>query len=60
MANLNFDLFKETIVEGIKDYLGSGFIDAEVEIKEVLKNNDQLLTGLTLRRSLLTQCLLDY
>lgn len=50
MANLNFDLFKETVVEGIKDYLGSGFIDAEVEIKEVLKNNDQLLTGLTLRR----------
>lgn len=50
MANLNFDLFKETIVEGIKEYLGSGFIDAEVELKEVLKNNDQLLTGLTLRR----------
>ena len=47
---LNFDMFKETVVEAIKEYLPEEFSSAEVNVTEVLKNNGIKLTGITVRK----------
>lgn len=47
---LDFAMFKETVVDAIKDYLPEEFKNAEVELKEVLKNNGIKLTGLCVRK----------
>ena len=49
MSHLTFDLFKETVIEGIKDYMSADFANFTVDIREVVKNNDRVFTGLTLR-----------
>jgi hypothetical protein len=44
---MNYDEFKGSIQEQIKDFLPEKYEDADVQIREVLKNNDTILDGLT-------------
>jgi len=44
---MNYDEFKGSIQEQIKDFLPEKYEDADVQIREVVKNNDTLLDGLT-------------
>lgn len=46
---LNYEEFKDAIVSQIKDYLPSEYVDSEVKIHTVLKNNSTKLDGLTIR-----------
>ena len=46
---MNFEEFKENVVENIKDYLPERFENAEVTLQDVTKNNDRQLTGLLVR-----------
>ena len=46
----DFTDFKNEVVRSILDYLPEEYSDARVEIKEVLKNNDQKLSGLTIKK----------
>ncbi len=46
---MDFEEFKQSVAENIKDYLPEKYADASVELKEVLKNNDTVLTGLLIR-----------
>ena len=48
---LNYEEFKDAIVSQIKDYLPSEYVDSEVKIHTVLKNNSTKLDGLTIRKS---------
>ena len=45
---MTFDEFKQEVQDHIKDYLPVGYQDAQVELKDVIKNNDTHLTGLTI------------
>ena len=45
---MTFDEFKQEVTDHIKDYLPVGYQDAQVELKDVIKNNDTHLTGLTI------------
>lgn len=47
---LNFEEFKNEVKENIKDYLPSDYADSIVEIKEVVKTNGQVLSGLNIRK----------
>ena len=44
---MNYDEFKETIADEIKDFLPEKFEDSNVQINTVQKNNEQL-DGLTI------------
>lgn len=44
----SFEEFKVEVVARIKDFLPESFADAEVSLKEVVKNNDLQLTGLVI------------
>ena len=46
MNEMNFDEFKQAIVDNIKDYLPAKFEESDVEVRQVLKNNDTALDGL--------------
>lgn len=41
--------FVEQVKEQIKDYLPEKFADAEVDVRQVVKNNDRVLDGLIIR-----------
>lgn len=47
---MTFDEFKKEVTERIKDFLPLEYQDAKVEIKDVIKNNDTHLSGLTIHR----------
>ncbi len=49
MEKLTFDLFKQYVVENIKDFLPESFENFKVSVHEVIKNNDTKLSGLTIR-----------
>lgn len=49
MNNMSFDEFKDAVVANIKDYLPDKYEEADIEIKQVLKNNDTMLDGITIR-----------
>ncbi len=46
---MDFEQFKEVVKDSIKDYLPESYGNATVELKDVIKNNDTHLTGLTVR-----------
>ncbi len=46
---MNFEEFKDNVVENIKDYLPERFENADVTLQDVTKNNDRQLTGLIVR-----------
>lgn len=48
MNELNFEEFKKAIVDNIKDYLPAKFEESDVVVKQILKNNDTVLDGLTI------------
>ena len=43
---MNFDEFTQYVKDNIKDFLPKEFADADVAIREVVKNNDEKLCGL--------------
>lgn len=43
---MDFEEFKSTVAENIKDYLPMDYADAEVTLQNVTKNNDLQLTGI--------------
>lgn len=43
MANMNFDEFKQAIVDQIKDYLPDRYQDMDVILQQITKNNDTVL-----------------
>lgn len=47
---MTFDEFKQEVVDKIKDFLPVEYQNAEVEIKDVIKNNDTHLSGLTIHK----------
>lgn len=46
---MTFDEFKQEVMDKIKDFLPINYQDATVEIRDVIKNNDTHLSGLTIR-----------
>ena len=46
---MDFDEFKNNVAEQIKDYLPEKYAGAEVNLQEVTKNNDTVLTGIMIR-----------
>ena len=48
MENMNFNEFKQYTIDNIKDFMSEKFADAEVSVREVMKNNDTKLSGLTI------------
>ena len=44
---MNYDEFKGNMQDHIKDFLPEKYEDADVQIREVVKNNDTVLDGLT-------------
>ncbi len=46
---MDFDQFKEVVKDSIKEYLPEDYEKASVEIRDVIKNNDTHLSGLTIR-----------
>ncbi len=48
--SMNYEEFKQQIVDEIKDYLPADFQSAKLELHEVTKNNDVKLDGLTIHR----------
>ncbi|MCR4946395.1 MAG: DUF5688 family protein, partial [Lachnospiraceae bacterium] len=46
---MDFEEFKASVAEQIKDYLPEKYADAEVSIQDVTKNNDQQLSGLMIK-----------
>ena len=47
---MNYEEFKQEVVDNIKDYLNESFENASVEIKQVVKNNGMELDGLVIRK----------
>lgn len=47
--DMNFDEFKAYVQEHIKEFLPEQYENASVTINEVVKNNDSVLTGITIR-----------
>ncbi|MBR5357019.1 MAG: hypothetical protein IK121_08895 [Lachnospiraceae bacterium] len=45
---MTFDEFKQEVQDHIKDFLPVSYQDTQVELKDVIKNNDTHLTGLTI------------
>ncbi len=48
---MNFEEFKNSVAEDIRDFLPDEYRDTEISLREVTKNNDQILTGLVIRAS---------
>ena len=48
---MNFDEFKKYVEEHIREFLPKEYEDACVEIREVVKNNDTILSGLAIHKS---------
>lgn len=46
---MNYDEFKDHVVENIRDHLPENYADADISLADVIKNNDQVLTGLMIR-----------
>ena len=46
---MNFEEFTQYVQGFIKDFLPEKYADAEVSLQEVMKNNDEKLTGLVIR-----------
>ena len=46
---LNYDEFKQEVKDTIKHFLPEKYEDADVSIKQVVKNNDILLDGITIK-----------
>ena len=46
---MNFEEFTEYVQGFIKDFLPEKYANAEVSLQEVMKNNDEKLTGLVIR-----------
>ncbi len=46
---MDFEEFKSEVTDQIKDYLPEKYADATVDLQEVTKNNDTVLTGLLIR-----------
>ena len=46
---MDFEEFKNSIADQIRDYLPEKYEDASVSLQEVTKNNDTVLTGLLIR-----------
>ena len=46
---MNFEEFKKSVAENIKDYLPEEYQNAQVTIQEVTKSNDIVLSGLMIR-----------
>ena len=46
---MDFEEFKASVAEQIKDYLPEKYADATVNLQDVTKNNDTVLTGLLIR-----------
>lgn len=51
MFNMSFECFMAMIVNGIIEFLPSDYKDAKVEIREVVKNNDEHLHGLCVAKN---------
>lgn len=49
MNDLNFEEFKQAVVDNIKDYLPEKYEDSKVDLKQVLKNNDTMLDAITIQ-----------
>lgn len=48
---MSFNEFVHAFTDGIKDYLPPDYHDAEIWAERVVKTNDQILTGINIRRS---------
>ncbi|MBR3736039.1 MAG: hypothetical protein IKN07_09160, partial [Lachnospiraceae bacterium] len=46
---MNFEEFTQYVKDNIKDFLPEKYADAEVDLQEIMKNNDEKLTGLVIR-----------
>ena len=46
---MDFEEFKASVADQIKDYLPEKYADATVDLQNVTKNNDTVLTGLLIR-----------
>lgn len=44
---MNYQEFKDFVAENIKDYLPEKYQDAEIQVREISKNNNMKLDGLT-------------
>lgn len=47
----NFEEFKKAVVDEIREWLPEDLKDAEIELREVIKNNDTKKNGLLIRRA---------
>lgn len=50
MEKMNFEEFKQAIVDGVKGFLPENFDLGEIKLSVVTKNNNMKLTGLTIMR----------
>lgn len=50
MSRMNFEEFKNVVVDGIREWLPESLKAASIELQTVSKNNDIRLTGLLIRR----------
>lgn len=48
MSNMNFDEFKQEVVDRIKDFLPEKYEDTKVSLQDVMKNNDTKLSAVTI------------
>lgn len=46
---MNFECFKNDVIDNIKSYLPASYIEAEISINPVVKNNNVILNGLLIR-----------
>ena len=46
---MDFEEFKNSVADQIKDYLPEKYADATVDLQEVTKNNDTVLTGILIK-----------
>ncbi len=46
---MDFEEFKDHVVENIRDHLTEEYRDADISIADVIKNNDQILSGLMIK-----------
>lgn len=46
---MDFEEFKNSVAENIRDFLPEQYADADISLKEITKNNDIRLTGLMIR-----------
>ena len=46
---MDFEEFKNSVADQIKDFLPEKYADAAVDLQEVTKNNDTVLTGILIR-----------